>query len=47
MGKTLIVYISVNGNTAKKLEPYMKGAVSVDAKLVHSEMEIKDWVYKK
>lgn len=32
------------GNTAKKLEPYVKGAVSVDAKLVHSDMEVKNWV---
>ena len=28
------------GKTAEKLEPYVKGAVSVDAKLVHSAGEL-------
>ena len=28
------------GKTAEKLEPYVKGAVSVDAKLVHSAAEL-------
>lgn len=35
------------GNTAKKLEPYVKGALSVEAKLVHSDMEVKNWVDSK
>lgn len=32
------------GKTADKLKPYVAGAVSVDAKLVHSDMELKDWI---
>ena len=32
------------GKTAEKLKPYVKGAVSVDAKRVSSADEVKDWV---
>ena len=32
------------GRTAEKLAPHVKGAASVDAKLVHSAAEVKDWV---
>lgn len=32
------------GKTADKLKPYVNGAVSVDAKLVHNDMEVKNWV---
>ncbi|MBE5775010.1 MAG: hypothetical protein E7337_13935 [Clostridiales bacterium] len=32
------------GRTAEKLAPHVKGAASVDAKLVHSAVEVKDWV---
>ncbi|MEE3462098.1 MAG: flavodoxin [Lachnospiraceae bacterium] len=35
------------GSTAKKLEPYVSGAISIDAKLVHSDMEVKNWVDSK
>lgn len=31
------------GKTADKLKPYVKGAISVDAKLVHSDMEVKSF----
>lgn len=31
------------GKTADKLKPYVDGAVSVDAKLVHSDMEVKNF----
>ena len=33
------------GRTAQKLAPHMKGAASVDAKLVHSAEEVKEWVW--
>ena len=32
------------GKTADKLKPYVEGAVSVDAKLVHDDMELINWV---
>ena len=32
------------GKTAEKLQPFVKGAVSVDAKLVHSADEAKSWI---
>ncbi len=32
------------GKTAEKLQPYVKGAVSVDAKLVHSAGEAASWI---
>lgn len=32
------------GKTAEKLKPYVKGAVSVEAKLVHNADEIKSWL---
>ena len=32
------------GKTAEKLKPYVDGAVSVDAKLVHDDMELINWV---
>lgn len=32
------------GKTADKLKPYVDGAVSVDAKLVHDDMELINWV---
>jgi flavodoxin len=32
------------GKTAEKLKPYVQGAASVDAKLVHSAAEVKSWV---
>ena len=32
------------GKTADKLKPYVVGAVSVDAKIVHSDMEVKNFV---
>ena len=31
------------GKTAAKLEPYVKGAVCVDAKLVKNAADLKDW----
>ena len=31
------------GKTADKLKQYVEGAVSVDAKLVHSDMEVKNF----
>ena len=31
------------GRTAEKLSPYVRGAASLDAKLVHSAAEVKDW----
>lgn len=31
------------GRTAEKLAPHVKGAASVDAKLVHTAAEVKDW----
>ena len=31
------------GKTADKLKPYVEGAVSVDAKLVHIDMEVKNF----
>ena len=32
------------GRTAEKLAPHVKGAASVDAKLVHTAEEVKEWV---
>ena len=32
------------GKTAEKLKPYVKGAVSVEAKLVHSAGEAESWL---
>ena len=32
------------GKTAEKLMPYLNGAASVDAKLVRSAGEVKDWI---
>lgn len=32
------------GRTAEKLAPHVKGEASVDAKLVHSAEEVKEWV---
>ena len=31
------------GKTAQKLAPYVEGAASVEARLVHSAAELKDW----
>ncbi|MCR5678122.1 MAG: hypothetical protein K6G13_08845 [Agathobacter sp.] len=31
------------GKTVEKLAPYVEGAASVDAKLVHNVDEIKNW----
>ena len=32
------------GKTAEKLKPYLKGAEAVDARLVHTEREVAEWV---
>ena len=32
------------GKTAQKLQPYVNGAVSVDAKLVHSAGDVVSWI---
>ena len=32
------------GRTAEKLAPYVAGAASVDARLVHAAAELRDWV---
>ena len=32
------------GKTAEKLAPYLKGAASVEAKLVRNAAEVKDWI---
>ena len=32
------------GKTADKLKPYVAGAASVDAKLVHSDTELQNWI---
>ena len=32
------------GKTAEKLQPYVKGAASVNAKLVHSADEVRTWL---
>ena len=32
------------GRTAEKLAPHVRRAASVDAKLIHSAVEVKDWV---
>ena len=32
------------GKTAEKLKPYLKGAETVDARLVHTDREVADWV---
>jgi len=32
------------GKTAEKLAPYLKGAASVEAKLVRNAEEVKDWI---
>ena len=34
------------GKTAEKLAPYLKGAASVEAKLVRNAGEVKDWISK-
>ena len=30
--------------TAEKLKPYMKGATSVEARLVHNAGEVESWI---
>lgn len=35
------------GKTADKLKPYVQGAEVVDAKLVHSDSEVVDWINEK
>ena len=35
------------GKTAEKLKPYVKGAASLDAKLVSSALEAKEWIEDK
>ena len=35
---------TVGAKTAEKLKPYVKGAASVEAKLVHNADEIKSWL---
>jgi len=46
-GKTVFAFATSGGSgigkTAKKLEPYLEGAASVDAKLVHSAEELEGW----
>ena len=32
------------GKTAEKLAPYVEGAASVEARLVHGAAELKDWI---
>ena len=32
------------GRTAEKLVPYVEGAASVEARLVHGAVELKDWI---
>ena len=34
------------GKTAEKLKPYLKGAEAVDARLVHTDREVAEWVKK-
>ena len=47
-GKRVLAFATSGGSgigkTAEKLKPYVKGAVSVDAKLVRSAAEVKSWV---
>jgi hypothetical protein len=32
------------GRTAEKLRPYVSGACFLDARLVHSVFEVKEWI---
>ena len=47
-GKTVYAFATSGGSgigkTAEKLKPYISGAASVDAKLVHSAAEVKSWL---
>jgi Flavodoxins len=47
-GKRVLAFATSGGSgigkTAEKLKPYVQGAASVDAKLVHSAAEVKNWV---
>ena len=47
-GKRVLAFATSGGSgigkTAEKLKPYVSGAVSVDAKLVHSASEVKSWL---
>ena len=47
-GKQVLAFATSGGSgigkTAEKLAPYMKGAVSVDAKLVSSAAEVARWI---
>jgi flavodoxin len=47
-GKRVLAFATSGGSgigkTAEKLKPYISGAASVDAKLVHSAAEVKSWL---
>ena len=47
-GKRVLAFATSGGSgigkTAEKLKPYVQGAASVDAKLVRSAAEVKNWV---
>ncbi len=47
-GKRVLAFATSGGSgigrTAEKLKPFVKGAVSVDAKLVHSAEEVVRWI---
>ncbi len=47
-GKKVLAFATSGGSgigkTAEKLQPYVEGAQSVDAKLVHSAAEVLGWV---
>ena len=48
IGKRVLAFATSGGSgigkTAEKLKPYISGAASVDAKLVHSAAEVKSWL---
>ena len=47
-GKKLVIFATSGGSgigkTAEKLAPYVKGAASVDAKLVKTGKDVADWI---
>jgi len=47
-GKTVYAFATSGGSgigkTAEKLSPYLRNAVSIEAKLVHSGAEVRDWM---
>lgn len=49
-GKRVLAFATSGGSgigkTAEKLKPYVKGAASVDAKLVRNDAEVKSWLEK-